>query len=248
MNSVAIRAMTWNIHGGLGLDGVQDLQRIADVITAADPDILALQEVDNRNAERTLLTLLGTRSPYTAVPAVSITAADGDYGQLLLSRWPVRETVIHDISITSYEPRRLISLVANAPFGELHVLATHFGLRFSERRAQAAILCEAARSVTIPLVALGDFNDWLRVHSISAMMDEMFPSRTRVRTFPARLPLLSLDRIYCNAALRINATTVPKSLASDHVAVIADLTLVGKELDLALCPPLIHAHNNRSPS
>src|SRR6188508_1637024 len=45
--AIELRVMTYNIHlGGLGTDGKRDLDRIADVINAANPDIVALQEVD----------------------------------------------------------------------------------------------------------------------------------------------------------------------------------------------------------
>lgn len=223
MPSGTVRVMTWNIHAGVGLDGVHDLKRIADVIAAENPDILALQEVANWKAEEALVTLLAKRSAYEAVPAVTISADDGDYGQLVLSRWPVRDVTIHDISISSYEPRRLISLVSAAPTGDLHVLATHLGLRFSERRAQAAILCEAARSGATPTVALGDFNDWLRWRSISGMLDDIFPHATQLRTFPARLPIFALDRIYSSEELIMRRVYTPaSSMASDHLPVVAE--------------------------
>lgn len=225
MRNLVVRVMTWNIHGGVGLDGVQDMRRVADEIAQVDPDILALQEVANRRAEDTLLSILAARTSYSAFPAVTMTAPDGDYGQLVLSRWPVKESVAHDISVAPYEPRRMISLMVDSPMGDVHVLATHLGLRFSERRAQAAILCEAARAVSTPLVALGDFNDWLRLRSISGMLDHIFPRRTHLRTFPARLPLLSLDRIYCSGSFQISNASAPWTLASDHRAVVAELQL-----------------------
>src|SRR6476661_4661857 len=42
-----LRVLTYNIHHGAGTDGVFDLARIASVISAANPDIVSLQEVDN---------------------------------------------------------------------------------------------------------------------------------------------------------------------------------------------------------
>lgn len=232
MVSGDIRVMTWNIHGGIGLDGLVDLQRIADVIAAADPDILALQEVANRKAEDSLLSLVHARNSYEAVPAATISTPDGDYGQLVLSRWPVRDVTVYDISVAPYEPRRLVSLITRTACGDLHVLATHLGLRFSERRAQAAILCESARSIHLPLIALGDFNDWLRFRSVSSLMDEIFTQRTRIRTFPARMPLFALDRIYCAGNLTVRSASVAaRTLASDHLPVVA-------QIDIAAATPL----------
>lgn len=225
MASQTVRLMTWNIHGGVGLDGIRDLPRIVDVISAVDPDIIALQEVSDRRAEDKLTSLLCKKTPYAAVSAVTLSAAENDYGQLLLSRWPISNVTIHDISVATYEPRRLVGLISATPWGELHVLATHLGLKVSERRAQAVILREAASAVTSPLVAMGDFNDWLWWHSIRMVMDTVFPTVTELRTFPARLPLFSLDRIYGGPSLDFkHAYAPPIGLASDHLPVVADIS------------------------
>lgn len=45
---VPLTVMSFNIHGGIGTDSVYDLQRIADVIEAVDPDVVALQEVHDQ--------------------------------------------------------------------------------------------------------------------------------------------------------------------------------------------------------
>lgn len=41
-----LRVLSYNIHYGPGMDGLSDIQRLADVIKAAKPDLVALQEVD----------------------------------------------------------------------------------------------------------------------------------------------------------------------------------------------------------
>ena len=43
-----MRFLTWNVHGCVGRDGVCDPDRVANVLEAAQPDITALQEIDNR--------------------------------------------------------------------------------------------------------------------------------------------------------------------------------------------------------
>ena len=44
------RLLTYNVHRCLGPDGLLSPERIADVIASADPDIVALQELDVRRA------------------------------------------------------------------------------------------------------------------------------------------------------------------------------------------------------
>jgi endonuclease/exonuclease/phosphatase family metal-dependent hydrolase len=225
MDDAVLQVMTWNIHGGVGLDGVRDFQRVADLIASLKPDILALQEVDRRTPEAPLLALLQKEFVYQSVSATSIQTADGEYGQMLLSRWPVDEANVHDISVQGYEPRRLISAIVQSPAGPVHVLATHLGLRFAERRAQAAILCELANHPGMTTLALGDFNDWSRWHSIQTMMGEVFPARTTQRTFPSRLPLLALDRIYCLPAecLVQSHVVADAAMLSDHLPLVASV-------------------------
>lgn len=223
MDDIVVRVMTWNVHGGVGLDGVRDFQRIADVIARLQPDILALQEVDRRMSERSLLALVKAEFVYRSVGAMSLETEDGEYGQLLLSRWPIEQSHVHDISVRGREPRRLISAMVVTPVGPVHVLATHLGLRFAERRAQSAIVCEMAAHPALVTIALGDFNDWSRWHSIQALLGATFPSRTVQRTFPSRLPILALDRIYCSPTGCLLTAEVVSSTAmmSDHLPLLA---------------------------
>ena len=44
----ALRALTYNLHHGEGTDGRVDLERIAGIVRAAQPDLVAFQEVDRR--------------------------------------------------------------------------------------------------------------------------------------------------------------------------------------------------------
>ena len=76
---------------------------------------------------------------------------------------------------------------------------------------------------------LGDFNDWFWVKSVRGVLARICPVRTRLRTFPARLPMMRLDRIYASRDLTIrSAWTDHKARAySDHLPVIADVAFPG---------------------
>jgi len=96
-----VRVLTWNIHGALGRNPRFDLDRVVALIDRWSPDIVALQEVDSRrdkgsgvNPFEFLQRELGEHG----IGAKSITTEDGDYGQMLISRWPMIGTVIHDLS------------------------------------------------------------------------------------------------------------------------------------------------------
>ena len=78
-------------------------------------------------------------------------------------------------------------------------------------------------------VVLGDFNDWFWAGSVHAVLARELPGRTRFRTFPAILPLLRLDRVFCRPAQCAGAmllATGRRADLSDHLPVIADVALM----------------------
>jgi endonuclease/exonuclease/phosphatase family metal-dependent hydrolase len=223
-----IRVLTWNVHGGVGLDGVRDFSRVIDHVATINPDVLALQEVDGRarGGRANPMHIIEDRLGQRGISATTLTAEDGHYGQVLMCRWPLAEIETLDLSIDGYEPRRAIAATASTPKGELRIIATHLGLRFGERKRQIATLCEAVGD-TRPTVLMGDFNDWMRYRSAQPILEDIFPAYTRIRTFPARLPLFALDRIFCRpAGLLVRAHAVRTApLLSDHLPLLAEIRL-----------------------
>ena len=224
----SVRVMTWNIHGAFGRNPRFDLKRVVELILRADPDVVALQEVDSRHVpDGNAFTLLQEQLGNHGVGATSVVTEDGEYGQLLISRWPLHQTDIRDISYGEREPRRAICTRVATPFGDLHALATHLGLSIRERRSQARALLDMIGDAT-PCIALGDFNDWFWPGSVRSVLRSALPGRSRSRTFPSWCPLLRLDRIYCRprAALARTWTDGQARHISDHLPVIGDVELV----------------------
>jgi endonuclease/exonuclease/phosphatase family metal-dependent hydrolase len=220
--------MTWNIHGGVGTDGKFALDRIIDVISRHQPDVVALQEVDSRRrkqVERSAFELLREALGAHGVEAKSIITADGDYGQMLVSRWPLLRTEIHDLTHLDREPRRAIETEICAPGGNFRLVAAHFGLSLAERRTQARRLVEIARRHPMMTVMLGDFNEWFWPGSLLQAFKRELPARTHHATFPSRCPIFRLDRIFCWPSHTIMRSFVDRQArhASDHLPVIADI-------------------------
>lgn len=232
MENGAVRIMTWNIHGGVGPDRRRNLQRIVDLARRQAPDILALQEVDSRrravDSEDAFTFLTGALGAHSAESKL-IAAPDGEYGHVVISRWPLSGTVFHDISVSGREPRAAIETCVATPAGPLHVVAAHLGLSIRERRWQARLLASVARSSPARTVLLGDFNDWLWKSSVQGILAELLPVRTHHKTWPACRPVFALDRIYCRPAATLgrNWTDPLARTASDHLPIIADLHLTG---------------------
>jgi endonuclease/exonuclease/phosphatase family metal-dependent hydrolase len=222
-----VRVLTWNIHGALGRNRRFDLARVVDLIDRWDPQVVALQEVDSRRDKtgENPFELLQRELGEHGIGAKSITTDDGDYGQMLISRWPLSETVIHDISYPEREPRRAIASMIATPHGPLRFVATHLGLSTHERRSQTKTLLDIAGEGGATTVVAGDFNDWFWVGSVRGALSRVLPGCTRFRTFPSFLPLLRLDRVYCRpeSALKQAFTDPAARHISDHLPVIADV-------------------------
>jgi endonuclease/exonuclease/phosphatase family metal-dependent hydrolase len=227
----SIRVMTWNIHGGVGTDRQFALGRIIEVIARHDPDVVALQEVDSRRRkadERSPFELLREAVGEHGVEAKSIITADGDYGQMVVSRWPLAGTTVHDLTHEGREPRRAIETEVCAGAGNFRLVAAHFGLSLAERRTQARRLVEIAHRHPMMTVMLGDFNDWFWPSSLRHAFKQELPARTRHATFPSRYPIFRLDRIFCWPANTKMRSFVDRKarIASDHLPVIADIVLI----------------------
>jgi endonuclease/exonuclease/phosphatase family metal-dependent hydrolase len=236
----AIRVMTWNIHGALGRNPRFDLQKVVALILRADPDIVALQEVDSRRQPGIdPFAMLQEALGHFGVGAKSIVTADGGYGQILMSRWPLHQTEIRDISYGELEPRRVIHACLDTPQGPLHVAATHLGLSIRERQSQARVLLDIIGDRT-PFVLMGDFNDWFWPGSVRSVLAHVLPGRSRHRTFPSACPLFRLDRIYCRPReILVQSWTDPDARhISDHLPCIGDVLISedGLESELQLAP------------
>jgi len=227
----AIKVMTWNIHGAYGRNSKFDLARVIALIKRHDPDVVALQEIDSRRPRasgaiepfRLLQDALGTHG----VGAKTITTADGEYGQALISRWPIDNVEIHDISYQEKEPRRAIRCEISSPAGRIRVIATHLGLSIGERRGQAKQLLRLIGDSENTTVVVGDFNDWFWAGSVRKVLASRLPGRSRLRTFPSIFPIFRFDRIYCRPlGAFIRAETDPAaSRLSDHLPVIAEVRI-----------------------
>jgi endonuclease/exonuclease/phosphatase family metal-dependent hydrolase len=223
--------MTWNIHGAYGRNARFDLQRAIALIKRHLPDIVALQEIDSRRPRDAGVAepfgLLQSALGSHGVDAKSITTTDGEYGQALISRWPIRSAEIHDISHQEREPRCAICAVVVTPHGDLRVLATHLGLSIGERRGQAQALLRLIGERASPTVVMGDFNDWFWVGSVRKVLSARMASRSRLQTFPSFWPIFRFDRIYCSAEVSLLNAHIDRDarIVSDHLPVIADVTV-----------------------
>lgn len=224
MTARSLRVLTWNVHSCIGTDGRLDPERVREHIQAIDPDIAALQEVDSRRDRRDGFALLGD-SLGNRAEARTIRTPDGDYGHMLLSRWPITAWRIHDISFGRREPRSMIEATIQTELGRINVLSTHLGLGRSERHAQARKIEALAEADNRPTVVMGDFNELSGAGAIGRLLARTFLSAGRHATYPSRRPLFPLDRIWFERSLQLLRADVYRDArrASDHLPLWAEL-------------------------
>lgn len=228
LQASTVRVLTWNVHSGIGPDGRYDLTRIVNLVQRHDPDIVALQEIDSRGkGETSPFSYLAQSLGSHAAEAKTIVAPDGYYGHALISRWPMGEVAIHDLSVYRREPRCAIETTVATPLGPLHLASVHLGLGWHERRQQAAMLAAIAGTSRRTTVMMGDFNDWFFFGTVRSALKTILPTRTMHRTWPSWRPVLRLDRIYCrpHGALRRSWVDPAGRKISDHLPVIGDIRL-----------------------
>ena len=160
---------------------------------------------------------------------------DGMYGNAVLSTFPIRATRTYDLSLVGREERGCLR--ADIAVGDqlLHVFNVHLGTAHEERRHQGRMLItgELLNDVELsaPRLVLGDFNEWMpglvtRLLSAHLESADIRHHLQRSRTYPGLLPLMHLDHIYHDPALRLDKLALHRSrralIASDHLPLVAD--------------------------
>lgn len=239
-----MRVATYNVHKCRGLDGRVRPDRIVQVLSEIDADIVALQEVvcvEGRVQQHHQARYVAEQLGFYSELGENRRHKGGAYGNVLLSRFPIHMARNYDISIPRREPRGCLRADVLLEGGDwLHIFNLHLGTSFFERRKQARQLFgeQILTDANLPgsKIILGDFNEWTRGLA-SRLLHSHFRSadiRSRpghLRTFPGLLPLLPLDHIYFDCDLNLKTLAVHRSktalLASDHLPLVADFDVPG---------------------
>ncbi len=230
-----IRVATYNIHRCRGLDGRTNPARIAEVIRAIEPDVIALQEVigagpNSGGQAEELGALLGMG--WVMAPTRHLRSSL--FGNVVLSRFPIRHHSQYDLSWKTCEARCAQRVDLAMGDDTLHLYNVHLGTAFLERRHQAGRLSAILhdRRIGQPKVVLGDFNEWMKGLATS-MLSERLQSidlrkhLSRKRTYPGVFPMVHLDHIYYEGTVEVAKLDLPRTrlslMASDHLPLVADL-------------------------
>ncbi|MDB6142728.1 MAG: endonuclease/exonuclease/phosphatase [Pseudomonas sp.] len=244
---LALNVLTVNMHMGFGAFSRRFiLPELRDAVRQVSADIVFLQEVHGTHHAHARRVKDWPTTPQYEFLADSMWGdfaygrnavyPHGDHGNALLSKYPISHHENLDVSVHGTEERGLLHCVLEVPqYGQVHAVCVHLGLREGHRRQQLALLMQLLERLpaSAPVIVAGDFNDWRR--RADALLEgsglhEAFVQAdgAPAKSFPARWPLLRLDRIYVR-----NATThSPKVLSnrpwshlSDHAPLAVEVRL-----------------------
>jgi len=235
-----LRVMTYNIHHAQGLVTKLDIKRIAGVIKDANPDLVALEEVDvntnradKKDEPKEFATLTGLHAAF----AKAIDVGGGDYGDAVLSRWPILSQKVIKLPKTGNREQRvaLITRVQPEKLPEIVFVAVHLEHAYEpDRLAQAKTLKEALDQIPVQSIILaGDFNATPGSDAIKVFTDAGWKSCTDDddKTFPAPYPTKKIDFILLppTTPFKVTKKDIPSErVASDHRPVVVYLELKKK--------------------
>ena len=244
------KVLTVNIHKGFTFFNRKFiLPELREAVRSVGADVVFLQEVTGNHMKHSDKFDNFPEAPHYEFLADTIwpqfaygrnaVYTNGHHGNAVLSKFPIVRFENHDVSISGPERRGLLHCELQIPGRNqnVHAICVHLGLMESHRVQQMEMLCALVMEkipATAPVVVAGDFNDWrLRAHDIlseKANLHEVFVQATgkAARTFPARMPVLRLDRIYVRNAIGHAPVVLPAhpwSTLSDHAPLAAEIEL-----------------------
>ena len=230
------------MHKGIGgRDRRYQLQRTIDVIETENPDLVCLQEVDRHVArsrfddQPKLLADYFRAAGHLYQPNVHLRT--GAYGNLILSRWKLQSKHQISLRLNTKKPRGAQLTVIETPEGPLHLVNLHLGLAERERHWQIEHLLGHhlfQESAHLPTMIVGDSNDWRNTLARGTLGLRGFRQVTapisRFRSFPAWMPLGSLDKLFVRGPIFVRHARIVHSRlargASDHLPLAVDFHLI----------------------
>ena len=237
------RIVTYNVHRCVGNDRRLDVSRVAAVLAALNPDIVALQELDvgrrrtnHVDQAHEIAELLEMACHFH--PAFRV--EEELYGDAILTSLPERLVKRGALPghprMPALEPRGALWVEVEVDGRPVQVINTHLGLVPREQQIQAAHLAGAAwlghEDCRFPVILLGDFNATASSVVYRTLTRELKPARRLARrklpnaTFPSPLPVLRIDHVFVSPEIEVQEISAPYDpltrVASDHLPLVMD--------------------------
>ncbi|TWT60917.1 endonuclease/exonuclease/phosphatase family protein [Rubinisphaera italica] len=235
---IRLRVLSYNIHHAEGIDRKLDVERIASVILSVKPDIVALQEVDQKVKRTDSVDQpaeLARLTEMNVIFGANIELQGGHYGNAVLSRFPITRHKNHLLpNIDDSEQRGVIEMEISLPKSNesLLLLATHLDYRADERErlASAKYINELIAShPQHPALLAGDLNATPDSETLQLFGEKWTRANEKpMATVPVNQPTKQIDFILHRSANRwkvVEVNVLDEDIASDHRAIFAVLKL-----------------------
>jgi endonuclease/exonuclease/phosphatase family metal-dependent hydrolase len=230
-----LRFLQYNLHIGFNTAGRLDLEGLAAVIEALDPDVVALQEVSRGwviTGSADMLSWLSQRlgMAYVAGP----TTADGLWGNAILSRYPILATGSGPLPSEGVALKRgYVAADIESGRGAVRVISTHLHqvLEETEARQRQIPPLLAAREGAPTVILAGDLNAWPGYREIEMLAEAGLVDAVAALTSepaytnPADAPVQRIDYVWLSPDLSAQAFEMPATTASDHLPILVEVGL-----------------------
>ena len=240
-SSKIVKILTFNIFHGATMKGDFNLDAIAKVIIDADPDFVALQEVDyktNRAKNYDLVTELGWRVKMAPLFAKAMDYDSGEYGEGVLSKYTFLQSRNIALPYTpGNEPRTALEIVTVLPSGDtIAFVGTHLDHLQDEkdRLAQAKKINEVFSINKYPTILAGDLNaipGSTPINILEEIWSASYDKKNPEPTFPSDNPAKKIDYIMFYPKYRwrvLETEVIQDSIASDHCAYMVSIELLAE--------------------
>ena len=224
-----LKIMTYNVQSGRDAWGQLHLDGCAATINEVQPDVCVLNEVRvgcigsgrlDQPAE------IGKATGMYHAFAKAIPFDGGSYGIALLSKYPIVKFEVFPVpalpeetQARNYEARVLERAELDINGQTIVVYGSHFGLTGRERVNATKLVLEKVPFETLPTLLMGDFN-MTPDDSLIAQLEEKL-----INTGKDSLELThhtlnmrdTIDYIFVNDKIKVTASYVKFSYASDHL-------------------------------
>ena len=219
-----MKILHWNIHGWTDADGLDNVDRVIDLVREVDPDVISFVEVDEEWGNPSKLRRVAETLGYcwAFVPAFEY-REEGGFGNALVSKsafssveqWQLLPPRLYLGTETS-EPRALLLAGLRSNSRLLTVGSTHLPrLNRGEREIAMRVIQERLSIYQRRTIVCGDFNQ------PPAIWDG---SRFRIAatgaTYPGDDPIEEIDYFVLSPDIDAYSILKPRASASDHLPIL----------------------------
>jgi len=234
-----VKILSFNILHGKTMKGDFNLDVIAKVIIDANPDFVALQEVDyktNRAKKYDLVTELGWRAKMTPIYARAMPYDGGEYGEGVLSKHTFLSTRNIPLPhLPDDEPRAALEITTVLPSKDtISFIGTHLDhLKVDTNKImQAKEINKVFSNNKYPTILAGDLNAEPNSNTMNILESYWTASYDKTNpqsTFSSENPTQKIDYVlfYPKHKWKVLETKVIcDTIASDHCAYLVTLQLL----------------------